>query len=201
MEMVTVHKRQARLGFWRSIENCQGGFIISCLMIDFLGLFTIFSLWMSNWPWNHDDLQNLQGGLTEVSYGDGDALIGRSVVKKFSRKKFTGCIVAYDPHTRWYKVLSSPLWPMWLFLRWRSKCCVEFLLQKPYWWLKLPLVILSWISHFLWWRWSHCCDSLFAMVELQRVSYLAVRVCARNSVAFFLQGSYIQNCWQLQDMS
>jgi hypothetical protein len=44
-----------------------------------------------------------------VSYGDGDALIGQSVVKKFSRKKFTGRIVAYDPHTRWYKVLSSPL--------------------------------------------------------------------------------------------
>lgn len=44
-----------------------------------------------------------------MSYGDGDTLIGRSVVKKFSRKKFTGHIVAYDPHTRWYKVLSSPL--------------------------------------------------------------------------------------------
>jgi hypothetical protein len=59
---------------------------------------------------NGDSAQEAsQGGLTEVSYGDGDTLIGRSVVKKFSRKKFTGRIVAYDPHTRWYKVLSSPL--------------------------------------------------------------------------------------------
>lgn len=37
MEMVTVHKRQARLGFWRSIENCQGGFIISLLDYRLLG--------------------------------------------------------------------------------------------------------------------------------------------------------------------
>jgi hypothetical protein len=50
----------------------------------------------------------MQGGVTEVSYGDGEALIGRSVVKKFSRKKYIGRIVAYDPNTRWYKVLSYP---------------------------------------------------------------------------------------------
>jgi hypothetical protein len=45
-----------------------------------------------------------QGGMTEVSYGDGAALIGRSVIKRFSRKKYMGHIVAYDPNTRWYKV-------------------------------------------------------------------------------------------------
>jgi hypothetical protein len=50
-------------------------------------------------------LEASQGGVTEVSYGDGEALIGRSVVKKFSRKKYIGRIVAYDPNTRWYKVV------------------------------------------------------------------------------------------------
>jgi hypothetical protein len=45
-----------------------------------------------------------QGGMTEVSYGDGEALIGQSVIKRFSRKKYMGHIVAYDPNTKWYKV-------------------------------------------------------------------------------------------------
>jgi len=42
--------------------------------------------------------------MTEVSYGDGEALIGQSVIKRFSRKKYMGHIVAYDPNTKWYKV-------------------------------------------------------------------------------------------------
>jgi hypothetical protein len=49
-----------------------------------------------------------KGVATEVSHGDGAALKGRAVVKKFSRKSYIGEIAGYDSQTKWYKVLSCP---------------------------------------------------------------------------------------------
>ncbi|XP_024395365.1 uncharacterized protein [Physcomitrium patens] len=37
-------------------------------------------------------------------HGEGEALVGRSVVKKFRRTKYSGKVTAYDPECKWYKV-------------------------------------------------------------------------------------------------
>lgn len=39
-------------------------------------------------------------------HGEGEALVGRSVVKKFRRTKYSGKVTAYDPECKWYKVLE-----------------------------------------------------------------------------------------------
>jgi hypothetical protein len=45
-----------------------------------------------------------------VYHGEGEALVGRSVVKKFKRTKYSGQVIGFDPECKWYKVcyLSTP---------------------------------------------------------------------------------------------
>lgn len=47
----------------------------------------------------------MQGEQPAVAFGDGEALKGRTVVKKFGRRKYIGEVVGFDSETKWYKVL------------------------------------------------------------------------------------------------
>lgn len=37
-------------------------------------------------------------------HGEGEALVGRSIVKKFKRTKYAGKVISFDAECKWYKV-------------------------------------------------------------------------------------------------
>lgn len=37
-------------------------------------------------------------------HGEGEALVGRSIIKKFKRTKYSGKVAGYDQDCKWYKV-------------------------------------------------------------------------------------------------
>lgn len=42
-----------------------------------------------------------------VYHGEGEALVGRSIVKKFKRTKYAGKVTSFDAELKWYKVNVS----------------------------------------------------------------------------------------------
>jgi len=52
-------------------------------------------------------VQNEKSEKPAVYHGEGEALVGRSIVKKFKRTKYAGKIISFDAELKWYKVYFS----------------------------------------------------------------------------------------------